>query len=313
MEDDSVTPKKTDGAIAFGLVLAVFLWGANNAGTKYIVAVWPPIFTGATRFLSAGLIMLGLFRWTNWLGELRPLTPPLKRQLWWRGGLSLAVYIIAFNWALRLTSASHVALYLGASPVWALFWEGRPEKNWRTFQRYAAAVIALTGVFVLFYPALKASHGNRWIGEVLGLLVSVLWTNYGRQSRVLGASLAGAQASAHTMWRAGFLLLPLGLLELPGAALAWRTDLLLIQLYCTVAGGVIAFALWNSALGNWPTSRVLLFNNLIPLSTTTWSHFCLGEPITPTFGLAMILIVAGVVLGQTNWQKLLASSALPPE
>ncbi len=308
-----MSSKKSDGAIAFGLVFAVFLWGANNAGTKYLLAVWPPIFTGATRFLCAGLIMLALFRWTNWLGEQRALTPLLRRQLWWRGGLSLAVYVVAFNWALRLTSASHVALYLGAAPVWALLWEGRPERNWRTLQRYAAAVIALTGVLVLFYPALKNGQGNSWIGEVLGLFVSVLWTNYGRQSRVLGASLSGAQATAHTMWRAGFLILPLGLAELHGAALTWRTDLFLVQLYCTLAGGVIAFALWNSALGSWPASRVLLFNNLIPLSTTTWAHFCLGDSITPTFGLAMLLIVFGVVLGQTNWQKLLAWSALPPE
>ncbi len=308
-----MTPRKSDGAIAFGLAAAVFLWGANNAGTKYLLAVWPPIFTGATRFFCAGFIMLAIFRWTSWLGEKRALTPLLRRELWWRGGLSLAAYVVAFNWALRLTSASHVALYLGASPVWALLWEGRPEKNWRTFQRYASAVIALTGVLVLFYPALKNSQGNSWIGEVLGLLVSVLWTNYGRQSRVLGASLSGAQATAHTMWRAGFLILPLGLLELPGAALTWRTDLFLVQLYCTLAGGVIAFALWNSALSNWPASRVLLFNNLIPLSTTAWAHFCLGDPITPTFGVAMLLIVVGVVLGQTNWQKLLASFALPPE
>lgn len=308
-----MTPKKSDGAIAFGLLFAVFLWGGNNVGTKYIVAAWPPIFTGATRFLCAGFIMLMVFRWTKWLGEQRELTALLKRQLWWRGGLSLAFYILVFNWALRLTSAAHVALYLGASPVWALLWEGRPGKNWRTFQRYAAAMIALTGVLVLFYPALKSSHGNSWIGEVLGLFASVLWTNYGRQSRLLGASLSGAQATAHTMWRAGLLLLPLGLLELPGAELPWRTDLLLVQLYCIVAGGVMAFALWNRALGQWPASRVLLFNNLIPLSTTTWAYFCLGDPITPTFGLAMILIIVGVVLGQTNWQKLLASSALPPE
>jgi drug/metabolite transporter (DMT)-like permease len=308
-----VTQTKSDAAIASGLVLAVFLWGANNVGTKFIVAVWPPVLTGSTRFLCAGLLMLAIFRWTNWLGERKALTPTLKRQLWWRGGLSLGLYIICFNWALRLTSASHVALYLGASPVWALFWEGRPEKNWRTFQRYAAAAITLTGVLILFYPALKSSRSGSLTGEALGLLVSVLWTNYGLQSRVLGASLSGAQATAHTMWRAGLLLLPLGLLEIPQAGLHWRMDFALIQLYCIVAGGGVAFGLWNNALGIWPASRVLLFNNLIPLSTTAWSHFCLNEPVTPTFWAAMILIVVGVLLGQTNWQRLLATSALPPE
>jgi len=73
--------------------------------------------------------------------------------------------------------------------------------------------------------------------------------------------------------------------------------LLGVQLYCILAGGVVAFALWNNALRQWPTSRVLLFNNLIPVSTMTWAYFCLGEAVTQTFWLAMILIATGVMLG----------------
>jgi len=40
------------------------------------------------------------------------------------------------------------------------------------------------------------------------------------------------------------------------------------------------------------------------LSTMTWAWFFLHEPFTPTFWAAMILIVAGVVLGQANWAKI---------
>jgi hypothetical protein len=35
--------------------------------------------------------------------------------------------------------------------------------------------------------------------------------------------------------------------------------------------------------------------------------------ITPTFWVAMSLVVAGVVLGQTDWQKLIPARAVPPE
>jgi drug/metabolite transporter (DMT)-like permease len=80
-----------------------------------------------------------------------------------------------------------------------------------------------------------------------------------------------------------------------------------VQAYCIIAGGVAAFAIWNNALRRWPTSQVLLFNNLIPLSTMCWAHVWLREPITPTFWLAMSLVVAGVVLGQLNWRGLVAS------
>jgi drug/metabolite transporter (DMT)-like permease len=308
-----VSERKTNITLTLGLAFAVFLWGGNNSGTKFIVAAWPPIWTGGSRFFCAGLILLGILRWTTWLGTSTRLTPELNRRLWWRGGLSLAAYIVVFNSALRYTSASHVALYLGASPVWALLWEGRPTRSWGTLRRYGAAALALSGVAVLFWPTLKVARGS-WLGEVLGLLASVLWTNYGRQCRDLGAWLSGAESSAHTMWRAGLLLLPLGLVEIwRRGGLVWRADVCGVQVYCILAGGVAAFAIWNQALRRWPTSQVLLFNNLIPLSTTGWAVVWLHETITRTFWLAMIMIIAGVLLGQANWERLLAAPATPPE
>jgi O-acetylserine/cysteine efflux transporter len=304
---------KSNGAIIATLLLAIFLWGASNAGTKYVVTAWPPIWTGCTRFLCAGLILMAILRWTRWLGKLSPLPEGMSRELWLHGGLSLAVYIMAFNWAMQLTSASHVALYLGTSPVWALLWEERPARSWRSAQRYGAALLAVSGVVVLVWPTLKLGK-TRLYGELLGVVGSFMWANYGRQARRFTTSLSGTEVSAHTMWRAGTLLLPLALLEIVShRGLVWRADLVLVQIYCFVGGGVFAYVLWNNALTHWPTSRVFLFNNLIPLSTMTWAHVCLNEPVTKTFWWAMVLIVAGVVLGQVSWQRILGARWLPME
>ena len=303
----------TRGVIAAGLVFAVLLWGGNNAGVKVLVQSWPPLGVGATRFLCAGLLLLAVLRWTHWLGRPSALSPDLKRRLWWRGGLSLAVYIAAFNWAVRLTAVSHVALYLGAAPLWALLWEGRSGLSRRELvKRYAAAGLGLVGVGVLFWPTLSSGHSSL-TGEVLGLACSVLWTNYGRQCRALAAHLSGAAVTAHTMWRAGLLLLPLACLEPGPRSLPWNSRLVLVQLYCIVAGSVIAFALWNHALRHWKTSEVYLFNNLVPLSTMLWAHFTLDEPITATFGLAMSLIIAGVLIVQANWRAILGGRWIPAE
>ena len=304
--------KTNDNAIAAGLLFAVLLWGANNAATKFLVRFWPPIFVGATRFVFAGVILLALFRWTKIFEAKTFLTKELKRQLWWRGGLNLALYIVAFNWALTLTSVSHVVLYLGASPIWALLWEGKPEKNWKSFQRYFAATFALCGVIVLFWPALQRGSSHL-LGEFLGLISSVLWTNYGRQCRVFGKHLSGAEISAYTFWRAGILVAPLALFEIVRRPLVWRTDVVLVQAFCILASGVVAFALWNNALRHWKTSKVYLFNNLIPLSTMTWAHFFLGEIITPTFWVAMILIAVGVLVGQINLENLFGARWSPLE
>lgn len=301
--------KTSNTRLALSLAFAVFLWGGNNTGTKVIVSAWPPIWTGSSRFLCAGLILLALLRWTRWLGATHAVTPEVQRRLWLRGGLSLATYIVCFNWALRFTSVSHVALYLGAAPVWALLWEGRPSKNWTTLKRYGAAGLALTGVLVLFWPALKRTSGS-WLGEILGLTASVLWTNYGRQCRALSGTLSGAQVSAHTMWRAGVILMPLALVEIQQRGLIWRLDVVLVQVYCILAGGVVAFAIWNNALRYWPTSQVYLFNNLIPLSSMSWARVWLGEPVTATFWMAMILILTGVILAQTSWERIMPARAM---
>ena len=188
--------------MAGSLLFTVFLWGGNNAGTKWLVMVWPPIWTGGIRFLLAGGLLLAVLRWTSWLGERHVLVPGLRRQLWLRGGLSLALYIVAFNWALRLTNASHVALYLGASPVWALLWEERPQRNWASVQRYGAALLAVGGVLVLLWPALRTARLDL-LGELFGLACSVLWAYFSRQMRFLSVQLSGTEVAAHTMWMSG--------------------------------------------------------------------------------------------------------------
>lgn len=304
--------KPSNGAIAAGLFLAVLLWGANNTGTKYLIGFWPPIFVGFARFAVAGAILLALLHQTKIFGDTHPVSSALNRRLWWHGGLTLAAYTVVMNWALVSTPISHVAVYLGAAPVWALLWEGWPERNWKSFQRYLAAGCAVTGVFILFFPALRGSSAQVF-GEILGLISSVLWTNYGRQCRGFGQELTGAEVSAHTFWRCAVFLLPLALWEIVKSPLVVSGKLVGIQLFCATGGAVVAYALWNTGLRHWKTSQVYLFNNLIPLSTLCWAHATLGEPITPTFWMATTLIVAGVLIGQANWQKIFGKSWIPFE
>ena len=281
----------------------VIMWGGNNVGTKWLVATWPPIWTGCTRFLIAGAILLAVLRFTSLLGEFKPLPPGLWRQLWLRGGLGLAGYIVPFCWALHLTAASHVALYLGASPIWALLAEERPRLSLTSLRRYSAAVLALAGVVVLFWPALKTGHSNIW-GEVLGLTASLLWANYSWQARLLSQQIPGVEVAAHSMWMSGMWLVPLGLIELARQGMVMDAPHFEVQFLCIVFGGVLPYALWNSALHHWRASQVMLFNNFIPITTTTWAHFMLHEPITPTFCAAMAFIVAGVLIGQMDWSKI---------
>lgn len=303
---------RSNGGILAGVLLCVFIWGGNNAAVKFTVQTWGPSVLASSRFLCAALLMLALLHWTDWLGKPVTLNAKLRRDLWLRGGLGIAAYVLVFNYALVFTSASNVALYVATSPVWALVWEERPAVNWRSAQRYGAALLALAGVMVLFWPALDF-RGDRWLGDALALFSAVLWTNYGRQCRRLGEHLSGAEMTAQNMWRAGLMLAPFAVLEVALKGLPWHWKVAAAHSYTVVFGVVIAFALWGNALRHWPTSKVYRFMNLIPLSTAMWAQATLGETLSPNFWPAMLLIVAGVVLGQANWQRILGNRFQPAE
>ena len=256
-----MSQSKNNAFIAGSLLLTVFLWGGNNAGTKWLVMSWPPVWTASLRLLCAGPLLLAVLRFTDWLGGWRVLTPESRRQLWLRGGFSLAIYMAAFNWALRFTAASHVALCLGASPVWALLWEERPSRSWASVRSYGAAMLAVAGVLVLFWPALHAAHlqghaGRLTLfGDFLGLVSSVLWASFSRQMRILCANMSATEVAAHTMWMAGVWLLPAGLAEIAARGLTANPLQIGVQTYCIVFGAVLPYAFWSSALRHWRAAR----------------------------------------------------------
>ncbi len=304
---------ETSTPVIVALSAAVILWGANNVALKQVVASWPPLFTGSTRFLMAGTLLLAAAAGSTLFGKITPPGPALRARLW-KGGLVLAVYVAACNWTLMFLPASQFALHMAASPAWALVFEGLGSgKPAERLRRWAAVGLTFGGVIVLLLPSLRA--GGAWMGQLLGASTGLFWTIYSRECRKLADGWSGAAVSGHTMWRGGAILLPLALVELMIARGLPHFSVRVagLHLFCTVLGGVVPFALWTQALKRWPVSRVALFGNFIPLTTAAWAKATVGEPLSPTFGLAMLLILSGVLIGQIDWTRALGKSWVPEE
>ncbi len=273
-------------------------WGGNNAAVKHLVANdWPPVWIGCSRMGLCAVLLFALMRWTPWFGKLRPIDPGLNSALWWRGGLSLAVYVVVFTCAIQYNSVARVAIFLGASPVWMLLMEGKGAWGWHATRRYLAAIVAFSGVTILFWPQIKGGQAN-WLGDGLGLLSGILWAGYCRLCGVFQGRLTGPEITAQTMWRASALLSPIAVWELFQKPLALKPTLIGLQIYCAIFGGVLAFGIWHSALLRWPPGRVFLFNNIIPLTTMFFAWRFLDETVSGNFLVAMALVIAGVALGQ---------------
>lgn len=288
--------------IVVSLFLAVVFWGSNNVGLKFLARDWPPAATASARFLIAGAAMMAALRWTRWLGILSNPSALQNRRLWWRGGLLLAGFMVACNVAFRHLPAAHFALYMAASPVWALLLEGGFSWSWRTARQLTAAALAFSGVGVLLGPAMRHGESNIF-GEAMGLICGLGWAVYSRESRRLSESMSAVEVTARSMWRAGVLLLPFGIVECVAHPFRPSPSALGVLIYCSLIGAAVAYALWNHALTLWPSSRVFLFSNLIPLSTMGFAHWILGEPLTPTYASAMGLILLGVFFGVFDFGK----------
>ncbi|MEI6872661.1 MAG: DMT family transporter [Verrucomicrobiota bacterium] len=295
-------PSPSRTAITGMLCVTVLLWGANNTGLKFLVGAWPPLWVICSRIWLVAAILFVLLRATRWFGEWTPVAPNIARAMWLRAGLTLAAYFTAITFSLRYISAPQMALHLATSPVWGLVWEQNqagPRSD--ALRRYGAAFLALGGVAVLLWPKINFGVMD-WHGDALAQIASILWTLYGRQCRGLaqgGNGLGGAQITCATMWRAAVWLTPATLWELAERGrLPVNGTLLGVHAYCTVFGGVVAFVLYTQALRYWPVSQVFLFNNLIPASTMAFSWLLMGEHVTGTFWLALLMVSGAVVAGQ---------------
>jgi drug/metabolite transporter (DMT)-like permease len=289
--------------IVGGLIAATFLWGGNNVATKHLVDHWPPIWTSCTRFLISGLLLLTLARYTPWFGTFQPVTPELKKALWWKGSLSFTIYILSFIWALHFSTAANMGLLFATSPVWALLWEIRQVKRPELIKRLAAATLTLLGVAILFQSSAQNGETS-WLGNGLGLLAAILWTLYSRVCRSFGHQLSSAQINGHNFVRTFVWLLPFAIYDHFNANIPMKASLWATQIYSIIGAGVFAFAFWTNALRHWPTSRVMLFINLIPLTTVLCGRFFLNEIVGKYFWWSMMLVMAGVFLGLTDLERL---------
>jgi drug/metabolite transporter (DMT)-like permease len=276
---------------------------------KYMVTSWPPIWVGCTRFLIAGALLVGFLQIRR---SLTPLDTGWNRKVWIRGGASLAIFLIFANTALRLIPLSHIAIYMGTPPIWALLLEERPTLKMRSIQRYCAAFLTFIGIVILVFPAFHVGNA-RLLGEVFALISCILWTLYGKQCQFLGQKLSGLEVTALTMWRAGLLLIPFALWDSYHQGLPWRWSLVGAQAYSILGGGIIGLGLWNSALRYWPASKVFIFNNLVPLSTMVWGYFFFREPLTTAFWISTGCVAGGLILAHADLKKLFSRFWVPQE
>lgn len=272
--------------VALVTAVAPVAWGTTYVVTAHLLPEDRPLFAAAARALPAGLLLLALSR-------------KLPTGCWWwraalLGLLNFAVFFpLLFLSAYRLPGGV-ASTVQAASPLvvmavaWLLL---REAPGWL---RVVGGLVGLSGVALL---VLRSSYSIDTIG-LLAAIGSVL-------SSALGFVLVRRWPSpvdtlTLVSWQlvvGGIALVPLTLIvegRPPPLDLSETAGLV----WLAGAGTVLAYACWFRGLARLPAGTVSLIGLLNPIVATSLGIVITGEPFGRVTILGMLLISAGVLLGQ---------------
>ena len=276
------------------LLATVVLWALNLTVTRYILQHgFQPLAYAVVRYgiASALFVVIAL------LAE-RTLRIA-RRDLWLVGLAALFLYLnqIAFVYALDTTSASTIALLLGATPAFAALIGLALGLERMTRRFWGASVVSFAGVGLV-----AAGTGDGvtagWEGILLGVATAATWAGYSVAIAPLMERYTASRISA--------VVLPLGWVAIaltggPQAAgqdyaLGWWVWALL--LFATLGPLVLTNILWFRALHVIGASKATLIANLQPFVAAIFALVLLSERMAPLQIAGGALIGGGILLAR---------------
>ena len=263
------------------------IWGSTFLGMRIALEGLPPFLMAGSRFLLAGGGLL-LLLWGR--GEPWP-----RRRHW--GGAALVGALLLGGGNGGIVLAEHLGVTsgmaaLGAAtvPLWASLFAGF-WGEWPTRREWVGLGVGFAGVACLSLEGgLRASP---W-GAVALLVSSVCWAFGSIWSRRLPLP-AGLSAPGAQMLCGGLLLLTVSALthEHPPAVLHLRTVLAFGYLVLAAAVGYGAYAFLLQRVRPALATSNAYVN---PVIAVMLGAAFAGERLSPTGGVALLLILAGVAL-----------------
>src|SRR5919204_529293 len=166
--------------------------------------------------------------------------------------------------------------------------------GWVSSENGTVGVVGLVGVGVL---AGVHPEGGWWgaVGTLAVVVASVSYAVGSLWGQRLIARTSGLVLSASSMLGGLLVLLPFGLLQLPGSVPGWKESgsVLALAVIGTAVSQIIAYR----ALRSDRPARVSLVTYLLPVTALFYGVTLLGEPLTWQELAGMALILSGVALG----------------
>ena len=264
---------------------------------KLVVDTAPPFTIGFFRFLIASVLLLPA------AAILRPKPAPrLERRtvvlFLLMGLVGIFGYGVFFLVGMKLTTAAQGAIIAGINPASVSLWahimhKERLDRKWR----YVGFAISLLGiVFVVGVQAFVEFQPAHLLGNLLIICAMMTWGFYSSVGKSAMKTSSSVEATAGSV-AFGTLLFSIGATyeqfwTLPAMV---NPAFWLNILFLAVPVTFLAYLFYFIAIKDIGATRSAVFINLVPVFGVSLSVLLLHETMYWTFGLGLLLVVAGIV------------------
>lgn len=273
------------------LLTTIGLWSLNLTVSRYILTHgFEPLAYGSVRYGLATLVFFGLTLSTERSLRIAP------RDIGLVLGAAATLYVnqLGFVYALHESTASVLALLLGATPIFAAL-AGvllRTERLHRRF--WTGAALSFAGVALVAVGSGDEVSGSLG-GILLGILTAASWAAYSMLITPLMRRYSASRISTVVL---GAGSVPLFLTASPQLAgqdwgLGWEVWALLA--FATLGPLVATNVMWFRSLDRIGPARATLAANLQPFVAAAIAVVLLSEPLGALEVAGGVLIAAGIL------------------
>ena len=275
------------------MVLLCFIWGFGHVAAKFAAQGISLVFQSSLRSLVATLLLLAWVRYR-------------KVPLWehdgtlWPGILAGLLFVAEFVFiyaGLETTDAARMVVFVYLAPcMTALGLHFLIPQERLNARQWAGVLLAFAGIAVAFGDGFASGRGTL-LGDFFGLLGAAFWaatTVLIRASRL--ASVSAPKTLFYQLAVSGPVLLSVSwMMGEPGVVRLTPLVVAAFAYQCAVVA-FASFLAWFWLLRRYLAARISVLTFLTPLFGVLAGVVLLGEPLTPSFAVAAVLVGAGIYL-----------------
>jgi len=274
------------------LLGTVLLWALNVVVTKWMLENgWQPLGYGTIRY---GLAILVFWLFTAW----RERSFRIARADWPYVALAaVAIFAnqVAYVYAVKLASASTVALLLGATPVFMglIALALGLERLQRTY--WIGAAITFAGVALIAIASGGGLSGSL-LGNLLGIGTAATWAGYSTAIAPLMRRYSPYRISSVVLFAGWIPLAAVGSHQISHQHIHWGALMWVAFVYAVIGPLFLTNILWFTAIDRVGAPRASLFGNLQPFFSVFFALILLHESLHGMEIAGGLLIFAGIAL-----------------